>query len=311
MNPAKLEEKLLLNKGIYMKILVTGATGLLGTDISFVLEKAGNSVIKACHSERGKGYIAADITTEEGILKLDSEHWNFVIHTSAWKDPDKCEGMEKETYRINVWSSEKIAELSLKRKAKMLFISTDYVFAGDNSPYQETSKKNPINYYGETKSLAEEKILKILPDACILRVPILYGIRAGLKASDLLNASINKIYSNEEAMIDNYIARYPTYTGDVAEAVYFLLRNDFNGIYHFSGQDKMTKYSILKEIGKILNIKTDHIKPNNNIPESKAKRPVDGHLDISKIISAGFHLPMTFNERLEEIINNNHELFYR
>jgi S-adenosylmethionine synthetase len=293
-----------------MKILVTGATGLLGTDIVYNLEKAGHQVLKGCFSDRGTGYIAADIKTEAGIKKLDAESWNFVVHASASKNPDECEVEQDDAYKVNVWAAEQIAKVAFQRSANMLFISTDYVFSGEKPPYSETDIKDPINYYGKTKDLAEGKILDTLPEACILRVPILYGIRAGLKASDLLNSSLEKINTLEEAIIDDYVVRYPTYTGDVAGVVKFLINKQLKGIYHFSGQDKLTKYSALKILADILNKKSDHILPFNEMPESNARRPIDSHLGMDKLLSLGYGYPLSFTERILRIVNGNKNILY-
>ena len=292
-----------------MKILVTGATGLLGTDIVYALEKDGHEVLKGCFADRGTGYIAADIRTDDGIKKLDAESWDFVIHASASKNPDECEVDQEDAYRVNVWGAEQIALLAKKRNAGMLFVSSDYVFSGDNPSYLETSDKKPINYYGETKSLAEKKIHNVLQDVCILRVPILYGIRAGIKASDLLFSSLCKIKSNKVVELDNYIVRYPTYTGDVADVIKFLFEKNAKGVFHFSGQEKLTKFSILRIISDIIGKNSEHIKPYNEIPKSNAKRPVDCHLEMSRLNALRFKLPISFRERIIKIVNENKDLF--
>ncbi len=284
-----------------MKILVTGATGLLGSDIIYALEKRGIETVKACFSERGNDYIAANITTEEGIRKLAEQEWDAMIHTSAWRKPDECENKQEETYRLNVWAAEQLALEANKRNAKMIFISTDYVFSGNNPPYTEDTHKDPINYYGKTKDMAEEKLLNISNSFCILRVPLLYGIRAGLKASDVLNAALNAINSENESKMDDLIVRYPTYTGDVAEAALFLLEKDAAGIYHFSGQDKTTKYCIAKTIASITNKDMSKVLKVNVSANDNAPRPMNSHLNMDKLLSLGFKLPLPFEERVKEL----------
>ena len=284
-----------------MKILVTGATGLLGSDIIYTLENRGIEAVKACFSERGNDYIAANITTEEGIEKLANLGWDAIIHTSAWRKPDECENKQEETYRLNVWAAEQLAFEAQKRNAKMIFISTDYVFSGNNPPYKENTPKDPINYYGKTKDIAEEKILKISDKFCILRVPLLYGIRAGLKASDLLNAALNALNSENESKMDDLIVRYPTYTGDVAEAALFLLEKNASGIYHFSGQDKTTKYGIAKTIANILKMDITKVLKENVSANDNAPRPLDSHISMDKLVSLGFKQPLPFKERVEKL----------
>jgi dTDP-4-dehydrorhamnose reductase len=285
-----------------MKVLVTGATGLLGSDIVYMLENNNIETVKACFSQRNNNYIAADITTEEGISKLAGAEWDSLIHTSAWRDPDECENKQKETYRLNVWATGQLAETAYARNAKMIFISTDYVFSGNNPPYSETDIKDPINYYGKTKKTAEEKILDVSGDFCILRVPLLYGIRAGLKASALLNAAFNALNSDNTSQMNNTITRYPTYTGDVADAILFLLNKNAKGIYHFSGQDKTTKYHIAETIAELLNKKIENIIKMDIPPNDNARRPLDSHLSMDKLLSLGFEKPLPFKNRAEQLL---------
>ena len=285
-----------------MKVLVTGASGLLGSDIVDTLKNRSIETVKACFSQRNNDYIAADITTEAGISKLADTEWNTLIHTSAWRNPDECENKQEETYRLNVWATEQLARIAFERKAKMVFISTDYVFSGNNPPYTETDTKDPINYYGKTKEIAEDKILGISSNFCILRVPLLYGIRAGLKASAVLSGAINALNSDKTSKMDNLITRYPTYTGDVAEAALFLLGKNADGIYHFTGQDKTTKYGITETIAKLLNKKMDNILKINVSQNDDAARPLDSHLSMDKLLLLGYKNPLPFKKRVEKLL---------
>ncbi len=280
-----------------MKVLVTGASGLLGTDIVLELIASGHEVIKSSFSER-PGFIAADVSLESGIEKLAALDWDCIIHTSAARDPDSCEKDREGTYNLNVKASEELAKIASAKKAKFVFISTDYVFSGNNPPYRETDKPDPINCYGETKLEAENLILSICTDAIILRVSILYGISAGLKASALLYSSIKAIKSKTEVFIEDVIARYPVYTGDVAKAIGFLLRKKASGIYHFSSDDKLTKYQIALMIASVTGKNSSHIRPLKTLPETPAKRPLDSHLDTSKIFSLGMKNSLPFSESI-------------
>lgn len=280
-----------------MKILITGASGLLGTDIVLELIASGHEIIKNSLSER-PGFIAADISRKSGIEKLAALDWDCIIHTSAARDPDLCEKDREGTYNLNVNASEELARVALVRKAKFVFISTDYVFSGDNPPYRETDIPSPINYYGKTKYEAEKRITALCPDAIILRVSLLYGINAGLKASALLLSSLKAIETKEELLMDDKIIRYPLYTGDVARAVTFLIMKNASGIYHLTSEDKLTKYQITREIASIIGKGSSHIKPLETIPVTPAKRPLDSHLNTIKIFSLGMKKPLPFNERI-------------
>lgn len=285
-----------------MKILLTGASGLLGTDISLNFLKTGYEIIKAAHSSR-EGFVSADISTKEGIDRLSRLSWNAIIHTAAARDPDKCEKNKDIAYKLNVVAAEDLAKAAALKNAKYFFISTDYVFPGTNPPYTEESPTGPVNYYGQTKVEAEKRILSLCKTACILRLPLLYGINAGLIASLLLYSSLKAIESKQEVFIDNVHTRYPTYTGDVANTLLFLLKNNACGIYHFSGQDKLTKYQMIKIIAEILNKESSHIKSLDTPSNSATKRPLDSYLDTTKIFNLGVQRPLCFTDRIKKILN--------
>lgn len=286
-----------------MKILVTGASGLLGTDIVLELISSGHEVIKNSLSER-PGFIDADVSDRDGIEKLAALDWDCIIHTSAARDPDSCEKDKEGTYNLNVIASEELAKAASAKKAKFVFISTDYVFSGNNPPYKETDIPSPVNYYGQTKYEAEKRITSLCHDAIILRVSLLYGINAGLKASALLFSSLKAIETKEELLMDDKIIRYPVYTGDVAEAISFLLSKKASGIFHFSSDDKLTKYQIAKDIASVIGKDSSHIRRLKTLPETPAKRPLDSHLDTPKILSLGMKKPLSFIERISSFKNS-------
>ena len=283
-----------------LKILITGASGLLGADIVHSAEQKSpqiSNIIKVC-SKPSAGFLSADLTTEEGIRKIFESEWDTLIHTAAWRNPDQCDKDKRGAYRLNAWATEQLASETASRGAKMLYISTDYVFPGTNPPYMEQDSPSPVNYYGETKLEGEKAVSKFCTNSCILRIPLLYGTRGGLAKSDLLSGALKALDSEKLCPIEDSIVRYPTYTGDVAEAVFFLLEKNASGIYHFSGQDKTSRYKITATIAKIFKKNMKNIVRLGEAPKTEAIRPHDSHLSIEKILSLGFPTPIRFEERL-------------
>jgi dTDP-4-dehydrorhamnose reductase len=123
-----------------------------------------------------------------------------------------------------------------------------------------------------------------------------------LKASALLDSSINHINSLKNSYLDDYIVRYPTFTEDVSKAINFLEEKNAYGIYHYSGQDKTTKYKLAVTIAKLLGKNCSHLKKIAERQNTVAKRPYNCHLDISKIISLGFKKPVPLEENLKRFI---------
>ena len=135
------------------------------------------------------------------------------MHTAAARDPDSCERDPEMADTLNVRATEALARAAAGRGAKFVFISTDYVFDGKTPPYKENAIPNPINVYGLTKLIAERIVLQHCPDALIIRVSILYGINAGVKASALLYSSLQLLEKRQIVEVDNVVVRYPVFTG--------------------------------------------------------------------------------------------------
>jgi dTDP-4-dehydrorhamnose reductase len=296
----QLKEKIHKPEECNLKILITGASGLLGSDIVHFSEQKSAQfpkIIKVC-SKPSVGFLQADLTTETGIRKISESDWDILIHAAAWRSPDQCEKDNLGAHRLNAWATEQLASEAANRGAKIFYISTDYVFPGTNPPYKEDDIPSPVNYYGETKLQGEKAVLNLCGNSCILRIPLLYGIRAGLAKSDLLAGTLRALESEKPWPMEDSIVRYPTFTGDVAEAVFFLIEKNASGIFHFSGQDKTSRYRITETFAKVFVKSMKNIVRLEEAPKTEAARPHDSHLSINKILSMGFPLPMTFEERI-------------
>jgi S-adenosylmethionine synthetase len=295
-----------------MKILITGAGGLLGSEISFLAGQISSmkrksdlriSQIIRVSSREIPGFLNADITTEEGINKIRGTEWDILIHSAAWRSPDLCQKDKSGAHRLNAWATEQLASEVSRRNATMLYISTDYVFPGTNPPYRENDIPNPINYYGETKLLGEKVVLSLCRNALALRVPLLYGMAAGLRKSDLLYGTLKALDSDKPWPMEDSIVRYPTYTGDVAEAVFLLLEKKASGIFHFSGQSKTTRYKMASSFAEIFGKSMKNIVRLEKAPETEAIRPHDSHLSMEKVLSLGIPAPTPFEERVRSMKN--------
>ncbi len=288
-----------------MKILITGASGLLGANIAQTLKSHEKELklekLLLQRFQSAPGFISADLTSEQGLKTLTAEEWDVVIHTAANKDPDSCEKDHAGTDALNVYATHFLAQEASRRNAYMIYICTDYVFPGKNPPYNEQADPAPTNYYGKSKLNGEREVLNASDKFCSLRVPILYGSAAGLQHSALLAGSIKALLNQKEQLIDDAIVRYPTYTGDVAEAIVLLIKNRAEGIFHCTGNDKTSKYQICVEMADILGLSHEHIFPLENPPESKAKRPYDCHLTMEKLKALGFPEPLPLRERIKSL----------
>ena len=284
-----------------MRLLVTGASGLLGSDIVYHAAKSNIETVKVCLSPR-PGFVSADITTEEGIRTIQGLEWDTLVHTAAWRDPNICEKDPGKAYAINGKATGELAKLAKERGAAFLYISTDYVFPGTNPPYKEEDQVSPLNTYGKAKLAGEEAVNAVSDKFLILRIPALYGIMAGLKASPLIDSTLKALDSGKDWDMEDTIIKYPTYTGDVAEVILFLLKKKAFGIYQFSGKDKGTRYGMALAIAEATGKSSAKIRRMPAPPQVDATRPVDAHLSMDKLLKLGFKADFpSFKERVAEL----------
>ncbi|MBQ4646376.1 MAG: dTDP-4-dehydrorhamnose reductase [Candidatus Gastranaerophilales bacterium] len=258
-----------------MKVLVTGANGMLGKDLCPYLEELGVFVIQTdCDT--------MDITnfeqTKEAIEKIRP---NLIIHCAAYTNVDKAEEDLETATKINVDGSRNVAIAAQNINATMVYISTDYVFDGTKKePYLPTDKPNPINNYGLTKYQGELEVQKHCEKHYIARTSWLYGIHGKNFVETMIAlADINLLRGDESpkepikpiTVVDDQKG-CPTWTIELIQGILKLLNKPY-GIYHVCGSGKTTWYGFAKEIfnQKKLNV---NLKPckTEDFPRP-AKRP--------------------------------------
>jgi len=209
---------------------------------------------------------------------------NFIIHCAAERHPEICEIEKEFTHKINVKSTEYLANYcqSSPNKCWLLYISTDYVFDGTKSPYQPQDQPNPLNYYGLSK-LEGEEIIRKKDVGGILRVPILYGDQKDWNESGVTSLIPLLLSPSKAIEVDDWQIRYPTHVKEVTDVIFKLIKAKIvepklNGIWHWSGKEKMTKYEMLIKISEVLKIPPEHIIP---CKQSSNSKPHHVQFDIS------------------------------
>ncbi|KAF8981856.1 hypothetical protein BGZ46_002202, partial [Entomortierella lignicola] len=269
---------------IQMRVVVTGASGLLGRAVVTEFRNAGHEVTGVAFS-RAKGDLKKlnleDSPSVEAFI--DQEKPDVVVHCAAERRPDVVENDPNGAKDLNVQVPGLLADLTNDRGILLIYISTDYVFDGTSPPYDVRDKANPLNTYGQTKYDGELEVKKLNSSAIILRVPILYGITE-YNGESAVNALIDSVKDGKVTTMDHYAIRYPTNVADVARVIKDLsvkVRDEkvfISGILHFSGEEKYTKYEICEVIAKALNVPLDHLKPVDTAPKDGTTRPYDCHL---------------------------------
>lgn len=228
-----------------MKVLVTGAKGMLGQDLCPILEDNGYEVIET-------DIDTLDITNAEGVKQtLSSELPDIVIHCAAYTNVDKAEEDIETAALINVQGTENIAKACAENDITLIYISTDYVFDGEKTePYTPEDTPNPLNNYGLTKLQGEEAVKKYCKKFYIARTSWLYGHHG----KNFVETMISLKDKDELKVVNDQIG-CPTWTVELANGIIKILDMDY-GIYHICGGGSTSWYEFAKEIlGNPANLK--------------------------------------------------------
>lgn len=252
-----------------MKVLVTGANGQLGYD---VIKRLKMQNIDSLGVDIGD----FDITDKCQVLKAISNYApDVVVHCAAYTAVDKAEDEKDLCHKINVDGTQNIAEACKNIDAKMVYISTDYVFDGEgDKPFEVTDKPNPINYYGQTKYEGEQAVQKTLQRYFIVRTSWVFGING----NNFVNTMLRLAKERDEISVVRDQIGSPTYTYDLAELLVEIIKTEKYGIYHATNEGYCSWYEFACEIFKQteIRIKVNPIKTEEYL--TKAKRPKNSRL---------------------------------
>lgn len=259
-----------------MKVWVTGAGGQVGHALMQALEKKGIDHIGTTHAEADIGDIDRLRSFLSGVT--------HIINAAAYALVDPAETNRDAAFRANAAGPENLARLAREKGIRLIHISTDYVFDGTSKrPYREEDETNPLNWYAITKKEGETRVLRELPNACVVRVSWVFGG----KGRNYANLVFDLLRQRKELkFVVDQIGR-PTYVSDFAEVLIALL--DQSGIYHFANEGMLSKYDFTCAIWewakqKKIPMACERIIP---IPSSEfptpAARPLYTPLDTAKI----------------------------
>jgi len=252
-----------------MRVLVTGADGQLGYD---VVKKLNELDIEHMGVDK-KDF---DLTNEKETKEFISDYEpNIIVHCAAYTDVDQAEVERELCYKVNVDGTKYVAEIAKKLDAKMLYISTDYVFDGQGEkPFEVTDQPNPINYYGETKYQGEQEVQKLLNKYFIVRTSWVFGEHGDNFVKTMLK--LGKERDEISVVSDQYGS--PTYTGDLADLIIEMIKTDKYGVYHATNEGVCSWYEFAKEIFKAADINVNVIPVSSDEFETKAERPKNSRL---------------------------------
>lgn len=292
-----------------MKVFVTGVCGQLGFDVVNELVSRGHKVvgsdITSDYSLDNAEYLCLDITDKDAVLSaVADENPDAVVHCAAWTAVDAAEDEKNrdKVYSVNYNGTKNIAQACKKTDAKMIYISTDYVFNGEGEePWRPDCKDYaPLSVYGDSKLKGELAVSEILDKYFIVRIAWVFGKNGNNFIKTMLNAG--KKFDTVKVVCDQ--VGTPTYTYDLAKLLADMCESEKYGYYHATNEGGFISwYDFTREIYKQAGYKTG-VKPVTTAEYgvSKAKRPFNSRLDKSKLSQNGFKLLPSWQDALSRYL---------
>jgi dTDP-4-dehydrorhamnose reductase len=289
-----------------MKILITGANGLLGQKLVALL--APKKEVDLIATSRGENritrvdypfvYQPLDITQPAEVDRVITQHTpDVIIHTAAMTNVDQCEQEREACITLNVNAVKYLLEAAEKNKSFFIHLSTDFIFAGDHGPLSEDAIPHPVNFYGESKLQAEHLVRNSNVKHAIARTVLVYGITPHMSRSNIILWVKNSLEQGRPIQVVNDQWRTPTLAEDLAMGCYLIAQKQAEGIFHISGEEMLTPYDMAMytadyfQLDKSLITKTDSTKFTQ-----PAKRPPKTGFIIEKAKQQLGYQPHSFRE---------------
>lgn len=290
-----------------MKILITGANGLLGQKLARLLaEDPEVELVATARSPLGYTlqngvYAKMDIENKEDIVSAFFEHKpEVVIHTAAMTQVDDCEVQREKCWTANVTSVELLAEACQWYNTQLIYVSTDFIFDGSHGPLDENEKPAPVNYYGESKLAAEKIVQASSLTWSILRTVLVYGVTPDMSRSNIVLWVKNSLEQGKAIKVVNDQWRTPTLAEDLAMGCYLAAKKNAKGIFNISGKDFMSPYDIAIKTAEYFKLDKSLITATDSDTfKQTARRPLTTGFVIDKARKELGYEPRSFEEGLK------------
>lgn len=297
-----------------MKILITGANGLLGYKLVQLLSL--QPAVTAIATARKKinvlpdnvQFFELDVTDHDQTLSvLSHTQPDVVIHTAAMTQVDQCETERELCWKANVTGVENLAEACEKNNTHLIHVSTDFIFDGAHGPLDETAIPKPVNFYGESKLAGEQVIQKSKISWAILRTVLVFGVTPDLSRSNIVLWVKKSLEEGKSINVVNDQWRTPTLAEDLAMGCYLAASKKATGIYHISGEEMMTPFDIANQTAEFFKLDKSLIKPaDSSTFRQPAMRPPKTGFIITKAKRELGYQPHSFKEGLALLASHLH-----
>lgn len=289
-----------------MKILITGANGLLGHKLVRLLGPKREVVVIA--TARGESrlrpeygsfqYESMDIANREDVLEIVGRHKpDVIINTAAMTNVDECEKEKEACMQLNVEAVKYLVEAAEQTNAFLLHLSTDFIFSGEEGPYDEQGVPAPVNFYGESKLLGEQVVMNSNIKWAIARTVLVFGIVPDMSRSNIILWVKGSLEAQKPIQVVDDQWRTPTLAEDLAMGCYLIAEQRAEGIYNISGQDMLTPYEMAIKTADFFGLDKSLITRTDSTKFTQpAKRPPRTGFIIQKAKTNLGYQPHSFDE---------------
>ncbi len=279
-----------------MKILLTGASGLLGRECAAVLRQR--------HEIFPRSSQELDITdpteVEEAVARLAPE---VVLNCAAFAHVDACESQRERAFQVNAAGPRHLAQTLARHGGKLIHLSTDYVFDGQKAPpqaYEEEDETGPLSWYGRTKRDGEAAIQEVLEDYAIIRTAWLYGIYGKGFLNTLINLAVTKKMPEIRVVHDQFGT--PTWAYRLAQQLARLMEVDARGVFHATAEGWCSRYELAVFFLEQMGIDCRVVPCASAEFPTPAVRPQNSILENRRLKEAGINLMRPWKEDMKEFV---------
>ena len=287
-----------------MKILVTGSSGLVGTQVVKDLVQQNHDVISCYHEKKAEyGTLEKlDLNEPTQIVNILKKHKpECIIHLGAMTGVDLCESEPQIAKNINSLATKILGKEASKLGSFFLYVSTDYVFDGTKSFSKENDAPNPLSVYGQSKLEGENALNDMAFSYCVARISSPFGLHKSKKSFPLWIKENLDSKKEIPVVVDQFTS--PTYVPNLSKMLIEITTKQISGIIHVSGATRISRYEFAELIAQKLDLDKKLLKPvNMNEINWKAKRPFDSSLDVSLATEILNEKPQKLEQSIELLV---------
>ena len=289
-----------------MRILITGANGLLGQKLIALLQMQAD--VHTIATARGPlrlagtfdrfDYAELDITIQNDVEAAMAK-WrpDVVVNTAAMTQVDQCETDKEACRALNVDAVQYLADACAAHNAQLIHLGTDFIFDGLAGPYSETDEPNPLSFYGQSKLDADKIVMHNKGKWAIARTILVYGLAADMSRSNIILWVKSSLEAGKKIQVVNDQYRTPTLAEDLAMGCWLIAKHGAQGIYNIGGPELLTPYQMAMQTAEYFGLDASLIEMTDGSKFSQpAKRPARTGLVIEKARKELGYAPKTFKE---------------